>query len=149
LSYEAYVGNMGKKEIIIFMLSLSLTCVLISGCVNQANDIGVNRQIGDTRIYCTVNNVNSAVVENNSYYLVNVTLQNNSPEELTFTAQDFTLSDIPTDNQDVNITLGSNSSMEYSFYFQKDPINIGHYYLFGCHDPVDIQQSANFNLKLD
>ena len=140
---------MGKKGSIIFILLLFFIVVFITGCVNQPNDLGATKQVGDTGVYGTVNSVNSAVVQNTSYYLVNVTIQNNSSKELEFTAQDFTLSDIPTDNQNVGITMGAYSSNAYSFYFQKDPLNLGHYYLFGLHYPGNIQQSANFNLKLD
>lgn len=140
---------MGKKEIVIFIFSVFLIAILISGCTGQASEIGVTKQITDTRLYCTVNTVSSVVVDNTAYYLINVTLQNQGPGDVEFTAQDFTLSDLSTDNQNVDIVLDANSSNVYGFYFQKDPLNLGHSYVFGCHDPADIQHSADFELTLN
>ena len=140
---------MGKKELVIFIFSVFLIAVLISGCTSQASDIGATKRVGNSQLYCTLDSVNSVVVNNAAYYLINVTLQNNGLDEAEFTAQDFTLSDLPTDNQNTDIILGANSSNEYGFYFEKDPLNLGHSYIFGCHDPADIQQSADFNLNLN
>lgn len=142
------VGNMGKKRFLILAFFV-IAVVLVAGCIYPADDTGVTRQLDDTGAFCTLNDVSSASVSGISYYVVNVTLWSNASGRTTYTSQDFTLSDVPTNSQDVEVVLGAGiAPADYDLYFQKDPLNLGHAYVFGFHDPSDVHRSASFNLTL-
>lgn len=141
---------MGKQGLIAVLLISSVAAVvLISGCVvYPTDDLGVTKQITGTHLYCRLNSVSPASLNGVPYYVVNVTLTNNGTSAWTFVAQDFTLSDVPTANQNVDFSLGANSTGDYDFYFNRIAINIGHAYVFGFHKPGDILRRADFNLTL-